>query len=550
MSGPLADRPTRAGSRRDPLGKLARVKRLCVLAICLLALACGKKGDPQPPLPRGPNAVKDLAVEQEGDDAVLTFSFPDRLQTGAPLTDLESDRGVSASSIRPRGSRRRAGPAPPPGRAPAASGAELRGAGSRRAARGDERAARRGGLLPRLRARRRAFPAGDRRGDARRVGRLPRPAQLRCFCRRRRPHPLAYAVVSVRSGGERSPLSNIVSFTPGVAPQAPELLPAILDEGRVCLEWSAPRAERALPAGRDRRLPRLPPPAVAGRVRSPARTRTRSPETSFVDRTAPYGVPLAYTVRATLAKNPQGRGAAGRRARRGLRATRIRRPPRTRVDALSEPNLVRLLWDPVDAADLAGYLVDRAEGGGAPVRLTPAPVVDPFFNDTGRSRRGSIPLHRPLGRPCRQREQPLPEGRRRALLRGSRRRDRSLALRLHSRSHAPAQSLRQDGRRRKRLPRFRGGRPPADRRGPDSASPWSAGAASRSGPTARCFSRPTGRGGSGSTTSTRTGEPRPSAPTGPAAPPATRSATSSPPARASCSRPAGGRSRPTSRATS
>ena len=52
------------------------------------------------------------------------------------------------------------------------------------------------------------------------------------------PHPLAYAVVSTRRDGERSPLSNIVSITPGIAPQAPELLPAILDEGRVCLEGS------------------------------------------------------------------------------------------------------------------------------------------------------------------------------------------------------------------------------------------------------------------------------------------------------------------------
>ncbi len=51
---------------------------------------CGKKGDPQPPLPRGPRAVSDLAVEQEGDDAVLTFAFPDRLLTGAPLPDLAS----------------------------------------------------------------------------------------------------------------------------------------------------------------------------------------------------------------------------------------------------------------------------------------------------------------------------------------------------------------------------------------------------------------------------------------------------------------------------
>ncbi len=39
-------------------------------------------------MPRGPNAIKNLAVDQEGDDAVLTFAFPDRLQNGAPLTDL------------------------------------------------------------------------------------------------------------------------------------------------------------------------------------------------------------------------------------------------------------------------------------------------------------------------------------------------------------------------------------------------------------------------------------------------------------------------------
>ena len=36
----------------------------------------------------------------------------------------------------------------------------------------------------------------------------------------------------------------------------------------------------------------------------------------------------------------------------------------------------------MDAPDLAGYFLYRAEGGGAPVRLTPTPVVDPFFNDT------------------------------------------------------------------------------------------------------------------------------------------------------------------------
>src|SRR5215467_12524615 len=84
MGGEVAPVSSPRNSRRGM--KLLRL----FLAISLTALACGKKGDPQPPLPRGARAVSDLAVEQEGDDAVLRFTFPDRLLTGGPLTDLES----------------------------------------------------------------------------------------------------------------------------------------------------------------------------------------------------------------------------------------------------------------------------------------------------------------------------------------------------------------------------------------------------------------------------------------------------------------------------
>jgi len=44
--------------------------------------------------------------------------------------------------------------------------------------------------------------------------------------------------------------------------------------------------------------------------------------------------------------------------------------------------LVRLVWDPVPAPDLAGYVVFRAEGAGEPVRLTPESVKDNFLTDS------------------------------------------------------------------------------------------------------------------------------------------------------------------------
>jgi hypothetical protein len=351
-------------------------RRLACLAICLMALACGKKGDPQPPLPRGPNAVKDLAVEQEGDDAVLTFTFPDRLMTGAPLTDLESIEIYRIVN-------------PPPGitaapRTAAPSGGGISGSELRILGLEERRAA------TNVRLAEEAFYR-----DSERVAALSLPAiadatqgasvvyrdSLRdLFLQEDGPHPVAYAVVSVRSGGQRSPLSNIVSLTPDIAPRAPELLPAILDEGRVCLEWVEPRQNvlfQPVEIGGYRVYRR---PLSQDYYDTPLNA-TPVQGTSYIDQTAPYGVPLAYTVRATLAKNPKVEGLPADELVVVPRDT-YAPPPTPRLDALSEPSLVRLLWDPVDAPDLAGYLVDRAEGDGTPVRLTPAPVVDPFFNDT------------------------------------------------------------------------------------------------------------------------------------------------------------------------
>jgi hypothetical protein len=354
---------------------------LAVLLLSVAAtLACGKKGDPQPPLPRGPHAVSDLVVEQEGDDAVLTFTFPDRLLTGAPLTDLSSIEVYrvikpSAALTEPR----RGGGGGPVSSVPSSSGVgviHLPGEGARREAT-NERLAERAFYNEARRAAVLSIAAiAEHTRGASVIYRDPLSA---LWARGSGTDPIAYAVISVRRNGEKSPVSNIVTLTPAVAPGAPTLTGALPEEGRLCLEWLAPETDvlgqPAAIAGyrvyrRSLSEDEYGPPLNAAPVKG----------TSFVDATAPYGVPLVYTVRAVLEGNPKVEGLPAEEL--PIVFADVYPPPApTRVDALSEGNLVRLLWDPVDAPDLAGYLVFRSQDGGAPERLTKEPLTDPFFTD-------------------------------------------------------------------------------------------------------------------------------------------------------------------------
>jgi len=91
-------------------------------------------------------------------------------------------------------------------------------------------------------------------------------------------------------------------------------------------------------------------------------------------------MPVAYTVRAVLAKNPKIEGLPADEVFVLARDVYPPKPP-ARADVLSEGTLVRVLWDPVDSADLAGYVVFRAEGTSPPVRMNDQPLTDPFFTD-------------------------------------------------------------------------------------------------------------------------------------------------------------------------
>lgn len=349
--------------------------RLAVLAVLIGAVAhCGKKGDPQPPLPRGARAVSDLAVEQEAAEAVLTFSYPDRLLTGQPLTDLEAVeiyRIVNPSPVltSPPGA---AGP--PEG---GSSADEAPAAGARRAA-----------LTRRL-----AEESFYR--DAARIALLSVAALAHStrgativyrdflpplFAKGGAASTLAYAVVSVRRSGERSPLSNIALLAPDVPPGPPVILAVTPEEGRICLEWLEPQEDLL-----GRRPAKIGGYFVYRRALSeeeygvPLNAKPFS-GTAYIDTGAPYGARLVYTVRASLPENPRVEGAAATEAVIDYRDIFPPAAP-AHLDALSEAALVRLVWDPVTAPDLAGYVIFRAEADGPPERLNKELLKESFFTD-------------------------------------------------------------------------------------------------------------------------------------------------------------------------
>ncbi|MEP6801994.1 MAG: fibronectin type III domain-containing protein [Acidobacteriota bacterium] len=207
------------------------------------------------------------------------------------------------------------------------------------------------------------------------------------FARKPAPAGAAYAVVSVRRGGEKSPLSNLVTIAPEVPPGAPVILAVTPEEGRVCVEWLAPETDLLGRAPVSiggyfvyRRI--LPEEEFAAPLNAVPVTGT-----GFVDPSPPYGA-LVYTLRATVPGKPKIEGAAALEAALDYRDV-FAPPAPPRLDALPETGLVRLVWDPVGAPDLAGYAVFRSEGGAPSTRLNRELSVDSFFNDAT-----ALPGHR------------------------------------------------------------------------------------------------------------------------------------------------------------
>lgn len=330
-----------------------------ILALATLAAGCGKEGPPSPPVPDVPRAVSDLVVSQREDSVVLEWSYPSLTTSGKSLDSIQKivvyrmDQELPAS---------------------VASGAgETSGEVPRDIA-----------LFAKLtlptapQFQKAGVPAGELSRES-----LPDyTSGTRILFEDQPPlrsasgMPMRYTYAVVTEGKRvQSDLSNLASIVPQPPPAAPERLIARMSPELVQLTWdpttttadggSEPfligyRIYRSFLGESATRLNKEP-------VKSPL----------YEDRPA-YGT-YTYFVTAVTAVEPDIESAPSGTVTVEFRDMQAPPSPAT-LTALVEDAAVRLIWDPVVAPDLAGYVVYRWDGVSK-VRLNKSLLTETSFRD-------------------------------------------------------------------------------------------------------------------------------------------------------------------------
>jgi len=353
---------------RNLSGASRRGVPAAVLLAALLAGACGKKGDPLPPLSSRPARTTDLAVAQQEETAEVTFTFPSLRADGEPLRDLERIEIYRVEN-----------PSAAWAAAPSSGGAR-----SDRAPIGAERrraeAARRHEAEMLSSAKKIASLDSATLPENTRGGEIVYRDAIGAFLASTPIPRLGYAVVTVRRNRERSEISNVAILAPVAPPAAPANLFAQAEEKRICLSWRAPetdvaghpveiagyRVYRRMLAQEDFGKPVNGEPV---------------PDPEFADTSASYGATYVYTVTAVPKDHADSEGHPA--ISFGIEYRDTFPPPAVaRLDAFAEEHVVRLLWTPVEAADLAGYTVYRSENGNPEVKIgETGPAADTAYED-------------------------------------------------------------------------------------------------------------------------------------------------------------------------
>jgi len=322
------------------------VRKLSVLAV-LLVIACGKRGDPRPPVPVIPKATSDLVVAQRADKIVLTWSYPSLTTAGRSLSGLRRIVVYRFSEE-----------APQPGAPAPAQFAKL---------------------ATRIESIESAnLPAAT-------VGAkltFTDPAPFTSPTGRPRRHTYAVVTEGVTAKGDYSNLAAIVPLDVAVAPGT---LKAIASAEGVTLEWPAPLLSvtgSSSPVLLGYNVYRTTGEEASAEFSS-ALNATPTTSTTFTD-TPPYGE-HQYRVTAVASSGPPRIESLPSPPATANFRDLVPPPSPVNVSELVETRIVRLVWDAVDAPDLAGYNIYRYEGT-ARLKMTPIGALKTtFFGDESPS---------------------------------------------------------------------------------------------------------------------------------------------------------------------
>lgn len=315
-----------------------------LLALPLLFTACGKKGDPQPPIRVVPAAVQDLVVRQQGPDFLLEMSFPKFTTSGMALPAL--DRIEVLQLLRP---------APAEGFQPEVDALEFKASAEvlrvlggndlSQATSGDRLYVRLPVPQPTV------LPAAPAEGalaeDALAEAALAESSEAA--------HQLhAFAVRSITAAGEESALSNFALLVPTTAPEPPTGINLVPGPEGIEITWTLPAGEVEgfhvyRRDARSRAYPRTP-------------IRVEGDQPRAMDTSARFGNRYIYTVTTVTQLTPL---IESRLSGEAEVSYQDRFPPAVPggLVVLAEIGRVRLNWDRSPSGDVAGYYVYRRGGG-------------------------------------------------------------------------------------------------------------------------------------------------------------------------------------------
>lgn len=341
-------------------------KKLVIL-LALVVVACGKRGDPHPPVPVIPKATTDLLVAQRGPKVLLSWGYPSLTTAGKNMTGIKRIviwRSVEELPAAQAGAAAQE-PIPLFAKIPPLAPAQF----LKHRTKVDSIE---GANLP-------AATAGAH---------LTFEDAPSLHAADGRPVRLSYAVVT-EGASASSDLSNLVTIVPLDVPAAPSGLVANAKKEGVVLTWTAPDASiggSKNPTIAGYNIYRFPHNQPADEFAAPVNA-SPATTTTYTDQ-PPYG-PHDYFVTAVASAGPPRIESEPSAAASVTFKDLVPPSPPAGLTALVETGAVRLVWDPVDAPDLAGYKIYRTEGTGIEVLrvagtipLTPALLTATNYRDT------------------------------------------------------------------------------------------------------------------------------------------------------------------------